>query len=289
MARRLILSLLTVGNLRLSFAGSRQDYINNAIDAANNLLSSYSFNNGLFDGGDGEAGWWTSANAVTTIGNLASLDQSLLGTAEDVFECTFNKAPYAPVAAKYNVQRGTFLDDFFDDQGWWALAWLKAYDVSGNTTYLDEAKEIFADIDAATNGHCGGRPWTRIDEDNQINAITNELYFALAASLANRVGYADPQRSWYVGLASYQADWFQSSGLYSSGGNNLIVDALDVGNCQPNRSSTVWTYNQGVILGALVEMERLTLDPKFLTLAHAIASSVTSRMVSAEGILTEYG
>lgn len=289
MDKRLILTLLTASNLRLSFAASRQDYIDNAIDAANNLISSYNFNNGLFDGGDGEAGWWTSANAVTTLGNLASLDQSLLGTAEDVFECTFSKAPYAPVAAKYNVQRGTFLDDFFDDQGWWALAWLKAYDVSGNTTYLDEAKEIFADIDAATNGHCGGRPWTRIDEDNQINAITNELYFVLAASLANRVGYSDPKRSWYVGLASYQADWFHSSGFYGSGGNDLIVDALDLGNCQPNRSSIVWTYNQGVILGALVEMDRLTSDSKYLNLAHTIASSVTSRMVSANGILTEYG
>lgn len=286
MGKRIISSLLALSAVHLTFAASRQDYINNAIDAANILCASYNTNNGLFDGGDGTAGWWTSANALTTIGNLAALDVSLLGTAEDIFSCTFSKAPYAPVAAQYNVQRGTFLDDYFDDQGWWALAWLKAYDVSGNVTYLEEAKTIFADIDAATNGHCGGRPWCRIDEDNQINSITNELYFALAASLANRVS---DNKDFYVGLASYQADWFYNSGLLDSGGNDLIVDALDVSNCQPNRSGIVWTYNQGAILGAFVEMHRLTGDQKFLDSAHRIAQGVTSHMVSSDGILTEYG
>lgn len=281
------LALTALQGARFALAASRQEYIDHAIDAANILCASYNTKDGLFDGGDGSAGWWTSANALTTIGNVASLDASLLGTAEEIFSRTFTKAPYAPVAAKYNVQRGTFLDDFFDDEGWWALAWLKAYDVTGNTTYLDEAKTIFAHIDAATNGHCGGRPWTRIDENNQINSITNELYFALAASLANRV--SDDRKDFYVGLANYQADWFYASGLLGSGGNDLIVDALDISTCQPNTSSTVWTYNQGVILGALVEMHHLTSDPTYLDTAYAIARGVTGHMVSADGVLTEYG
>ena len=289
MGKTVVLSLLALHGAHLTLAASKQDYINNAIDAANTLCASYDYENGLFAGNDAEAGWWTSANALTTIGNVAALDASLLGTAEDIFACTFIKAPYAPVAAKYNVQRGTFLDDFFDDQGWWALAWLKAYDVTGNTTYLDEAKSIFADIDAATNGHCGGRPWTRIDAEQQVNSITNELYFVLAASLANRVPDSDSKRPFYVGLAHYQADWFNSSGLLGSGGNDLIVDALDMTSCKPNASSTVWTYNQGVVLGALLEMHRLTSSPSYLDAAHYIARSVTSRMVSADGILTEYG
>lgn len=279
MAKALTLSLLTLSSAHLTLAATRQEYIDHAIDAANTLCASYSFQNGLFDGGEGYPGWWTSANAITTIGNLAALDTSLLGTAEEIFACTFSKAPIAPVADKYNVQRGTFLDDFFDDEGWWALAWLKAYDVSGNTTYLEAAKEIFADIDAATNGHCGGRPWTRVDEDNQINSITNELYFALAAALANRVD--DP---FYIALAHYQADWFATSGLYGSGGNDLLVDALDVSSCRPNASSTIWTYNQGVVLGALVEMHRLTHSQHHLDAAARIARGVMAHMVSAEGI-----
>lgn len=289
MGKHIALLLLACSGARLSLAASKQEYINNAIDAANTLLGSYNYANGLFDGSDGQAGWWTSANALTTIGNLAALDTSLLGTAEDIFACTFDKAPYAPVTAKYNVQRGTFLDDFFDDQGWWVLAWLKAYDITGNATYLDEAKDIFADIDAATNGHCGGRPWTRIDEDQQINSITNELYFVLAAALANRTPDSDSRKAFYVGLAQYQADWFTSSGLLGSGGNDLIVDALDMSTCRPNASSTIWTYNQGVILGAFAEMHRLTSSNAYLDSAHRIARSVTSWMVSAEGVLTEYG
>lgn len=282
----LTLGLLTISNAHFTAAASKQEYTDHAIDAANILCASYNANTGLFDGGDGTAGWWTSANALTTIANLAALSPSLLGTAEEIFTCTFARAPHAPIAAQYNVQPGTFLDDFFDDQGWWALAWLRAFDVTGNTTYLSEAAALFADIDAATNGHCGGRPWTRIDPNNQINSITNELYFALAAGLATR---ATQQRDWYAALAHYQADWFADSGLLGSGGAGLLVDALDVATCAPNADSTVWTYNQGVILGAYVEMHALTGSTAYLDAAHAIARGVMARMVDARGVLTEHG
>ena len=67
------------------------------------------------------------------------------------------------------------------------------------------------------------------------------------------------------------------------------MDGIDPSNCQPNTSAIVWTYNQGVILGAFVEMNDLTGDQKYLDSAKVIAEGVTNHMVSSDGILTEYG
>jgi uncharacterized protein YyaL (SSP411 family) len=40
------------------------------------------------------------------------------------------------------------LRSYYDDEGWWALGWIEAYDLTGNTQYLSEAETIFADMNA---------------------------------------------------------------------------------------------------------------------------------------------
>ncbi len=51
-----------------------------------------------------------------------------------------------------------------------------------------------------------------------------------------------------------------------------------------------WTYNQGVILGGLVELAKATGDNSYITLASDIANAtLRSRALNPDGILTEYG
>ena len=38
---------------------------------------------------------------------------------------------------------------YYDDEGWWALAWIAVYDVTRNQTYLNTAESIFEDMKAA--------------------------------------------------------------------------------------------------------------------------------------------
>ena len=84
------------------------------------------------------------------------------------------------------------------------------------------------------------------------NAITNELFLALAGGLALHhpdAARAKAARSW----AARQATWFLKSGLIN--GSNLVNDGLDTFDnhwevCLNNRA-TAYTYNQGVILSGL--------------------------------------
>ena len=97
----------------------------------------------------------------------------------------------SPTFANANQANGStnFITSANDDEGWWALAWMDAYDLTGNQAYLTMAQTIFADMatqwDTST---CGGGVWWSKDLTNSAykNAITNEIFLKLAAGLANR-------------------------------------------------------------------------------------------------------
>lgn len=105
--------------------------------------------------------WWHSASAMTTIAKLARVDPSVMETALYVFNTTYNLAPasnpHPGLEVKTVFQRRDFLsragssgnasqwlDSAYDDDGWWALAWIAAYDVTGDDDYLELAEGIFS-------------------------------------------------------------------------------------------------------------------------------------------------
>lgn len=70
--------------------------------------------------------------------------------------------------------------------------------------------------------------------------------------------------------------------------NNLINDGLDInpdGSCS-NNGDTTWSYNQGVILGGLVELSKATGDSEYLSEATSIAEAAIAAL-SEDGILHE--
>ncbi|KAK3055381.1 hypothetical protein LTR09_003935 [Extremus antarcticus] len=217
--------------------------------------------------------WWQSANMISTLANFASLDwDNYFPIANHFFETTLVAAPQS--------NNGTFINDYYDDEGWWAMAWLRVYDLTQNSTYLDAAKEIFVDMQTGENATCGGHWWSKDYDDNV--AIGNELYLAVAASLANRV---PDQKSTYQDIAMKEYDWFISAGLINS--NNTINDGLDLSTCEPG--GIVWSYNQAAILGALIEMYRLTSNSTYLDTASSIAHGTIDHLTDAGGILTDFG
>jgi predicted alpha-1,6-mannanase (GH76 family) len=217
---------------------------------------------GLWQG----TGWWNSANALTAVIRYTKLtgDQSHA----DVIATTFTAAQRTHAG---------FVNTYYDDNAWWALAWVAAYDLTRDQRYLTTAQSIFARNTAGWDDTCnGGLRWHAGSEYK--NAITNELFITLAALLHQRV----PGDQGYLSWARRTWAWFSASGLLNPG--DLINDGLTAA-CQ-NNNGTTWTYNQGVILGALAALFQITGDRGFLTQGEAIAGAALAGLTAA-GILAE--
>jgi predicted alpha-1,6-mannanase (GH76 family) len=98
------------------------------------MLTWYDSATGLFGGA-----WWNTANVITMLADYENYFPGRNPEVQTVFENTFAVAvsPLSP--------RGSFLNTYYDDELWWALAWIKVYDVTGNVTYLNKAAEIYQD------------------------------------------------------------------------------------------------------------------------------------------------
>ncbi|KAL6711461.1 hypothetical protein ACN47E_004395 [Coniothyrium glycines] len=172
-----------------------------------------------------------------------------------------------------------WLDGYYDDDLWWALAWINAYDVTQNNAYLILAQGIFDAVSTVWPTHCfsGGIYWS--NESAYVNAIANELFFSTAASLVTRV--AASERAKYAMWAEKSIDWLLRSGMINEHGT--INDGLDDA-CE-NNGQTTWSYNQGVILGGLVEFYRASRNATYLDIAHRIARAAITELSDLDGVL----
>ncbi|KAM0197565.1 hypothetical protein ACHAPA_002783 [Fusarium lateritium] len=254
--------------------------------------------------------WWSSANIVTILSDFAtlSLEDSNKLNVGGILATTYTNAQKTTIHSMKTMTNGlvsssycidsssgcmmkrgfigkrgfdNFLNEFYDDEGWWALAWIRASDATGDEQYLEAAIDIFNDMQTGTGTSCGGIRWKKEGEEGSdyVNAIANELYLATAASLARRV----PGNSTYLDIAKKQWNWFSGSGLINEKG--LINDGL-TSDCKNNGLQT-WSYNQGVILGGLVELALATGDNAYTEKAHKIAYAAIKELSNDDGILIE--
>ncbi|KZM22368.1 catalytic [Ascochyta rabiei] len=170
-----------------------------------------------------------------------------------------------------------WLDGFYDDDLWWALAWIGAYDVTQNIQYLQPAEGIFGQVTKAWPTRCGngGIFWSW--KKDYMNAIANELFLSTAAHLANRA----ENRDTYVEWAELTLNWFLNSGMINEQGT--INDGLTEG-CK-NNGYTTWSYNQGVILGGLVELNKASPNDTYLPLASRIAKAALVKLSDDNGVI----
>ncbi|KAK4172971.1 glycoside hydrolase [Triangularia setosa] len=251
-------------------------------------------------GGWTTGGWWHNANILTVLIDWALIEgPSQNVNVTDVAATTFVNAQKLDVqvekrlttdgrrtsSKKYarRTESGfpEFKNEYYDDEGWWALAWIRSYDLTRNIKYLNMAESIFDDMRNGTDSVCGGGIWWRKDKQYKA-AIANELYLSVAASLANRVQGAKDK---YLQIARDQWAWFNKSGLINK--DNLINDGFEQdGSCVSN-GKTTWSYNQGVILGGLVELSKATGNNSYLSPAVDIAKAAIARLEDTDGIIHE--
>lgn len=165
-------------------ATDKAAYIDHSVTAIKTLQTFYDQPDGLWE----TTGWWNSANCLTALGDFLSLavDGADDLDLDNVLSNTFTQAQLTSQTATKTLMRGSskrlfesrytvspvlgdsglaargfsgFINNYYDDEGWWALAWVRAYDVTGNTEYLNMAESIFADMQGGVNGTCGGGIW----------------------------------------------------------------------------------------------------------------------------------
>jgi predicted alpha-1,6-mannanase (GH76 family) len=242
------------------------DDFNANSEAAAFVLQQWYNGSGLYD----TTGWWNAANCLEAVENVifANNDRQYLSVLTNTFNLNSG---------------GNFLNSYYDDEGWWANAWIRAYDLTANTNFLSMAKTIFADMVGGwdtTNTVCpGGVFWNKTH--SYKNAIPNELFLLAAIRLHQRTP-GDVGAGSYLYWATNEWAWFKASGMIN--GQNLVNDGL---NGCANNGQTTWTYNQGVILGGLTDLYKVTGDITFLNQATAIANATIATLVDGNGVLRE--
>jgi len=251
------------------------------------------------------AQWWISANAITAVIDYMSVtgDHSYLAPA---IENTFAKAPatYRPINthtllsqpfSPFRVKAyAGFINSYYDDEGWWALAWIDAYDLTGDKRYLTAANDIFQDMTGAWDDFwSGGIYWGKYNGQPDRagagavphgctgpykNAIANALFIAVAAALGVRYRRRNPSATDYQDYLSWALrgwKWFSSphpDGVAMINEANLVNDSPNDQGVN-NNTESVWSYNQGVILSGLCDLTELTGDESYTATAQKIADA----------------
>jgi predicted alpha-1,6-mannanase (GH76 family) len=167
-----------------------------------------------------------------------------------------------------------FQNEYLDDSGWWAIAWLKMYARTHEPKYLAMARTIQAHMARNWNAEQGGIAWCEEPDKQRLNAITNTLFIMLSARLQSATG--EPA---YGRWALKDLAWFDANRLYDG---TAVVDTL-------GHQGDYWSYNQGTYLGALIALAEATGDSQYLERAQAAAETILHRsgLVLPSGVLVE--
>lgn len=248
----------------------------------------------LFENPCGSNCWWWSANELNALIDYGRMAKQASDQPNSQFPgwSRYQTDAHDTFYHYYSSTNDDFIHHttFFDDMGWWGLTWLNAYGEYGDANYLTAAEDIatYIDVNAWTT-ECGGGAW-QTEALKLKDAIVNELFFELSARLYRTTGDVT-----YLTWANDAWNWIKThlivevpesssptvatpADLANPNAHLLVADHVnnDPGNtddCMPSTGQK-WSYNQGVLLGALHDMYKITGDASYLTPAEAIANTV---------------
>lgn len=226
--------------------------------------------------------WWNAANALTAL-----IDYSRITGSKDYLDVIDNSFE---ICKEFEVQMPdpkdnwicrNFINDYYDDEGWWILAWIEAYELTKDDKYLNMARLTFADMATGWDDVCGGGVYWKKPKIGK-SAVQNELFMLAAIRLHQRGGGETLGKS-YLDWAEDTLEWFMNSGMLNE--QYLVDNGLNE-QCEVSVGS-YHTYNQGMILSALVELSHEKQDASLLDLAHKIAHATMKHLVDENGILKD--
>lgn len=177
---------------------------------------------------------------------------------------------------------GSLFNDYFDDMLWYGLAILRLYDATGASSYLDEAVAIWEHVhEFGWNDHGGHSIAWRKQQLHYKNTPANGPFVILSCRLAQRT--SGPH---YLQLAVSTFDWLTQNLVDARTG--FVEDGIN--READGRIDTHWrfTYNQGLYVGAAVELARCTGDARYLIIAARTAVTAIEEL-SEGGVFRDEG
>ncbi len=167
---------------------------------------------------------------------------------------------------------------FYDDECWMTMTLVRAYDLTGVLKYLNQATALYADIMTGWDTTCcgaspGGLWW---DKAHTQKATAANVGAALAgARLYQRTGNAA-----YLSFAQQVYSYW-----YANMVNHATFQVCDHLNLDGSQTWWRFTYNEGLMIGAGVELNEATGNATYL----ANANSIAGFMLNQELTPTAYG
>lgn len=185
------------------------------------------------------------------------------------------------LSGTYHANHNSFLNNWYDDMEWMALAQLRLYDVTNDERYIQNVLALWDDIITAWNSYQGGGLAWKKDQLDYKNTPAN----APAAILAYRLFTRFEQKD-YLDWGNRIFDWNydhlvdKESGFVFDGVNRLGDGKIDY--------DWEFTYCQGVMTGAALERYYITKESEYLHLALKIAYEAKRRLCDRFGGIIPY-
>lgn len=172
---------------------------------------------------------------------------------------------------------------YVDDMEWHCLALIRIYEATGETSYLNKARQIYADWIWTQWGPGDEAPWYggitwKTDAAKSKNACSNGPAAIVAARLA-QLATIDASNDKNKSASEYQDEaWkiyqWERQNLWDSK-TGAVFDNMNI---EGRIGRFSLSYNQGTFIGAAVELFRLTKDRSLLDDAILTARYTTGRM-----------
>jgi len=220
---------------------------------------------------DGKFNYWPQAHALDVL--------------VDAYNRT-GKSVYKDYMDKWfvgvKIKNGnTFLNEYYDDMEWNALAMLRAYKATNDQKWLDETLTVWTDIKTGWNTSMeGGIAWKKSQLDYK-NTPAN----APACILASRL-YVQTNNADHLVWAKKIYAWQKATLVNES--NGLVYDGINGNGDGKLQTDQGWNfaYNQGTFIGAALELYTITKDQIYLQDAVKTANKlITDNVMSPSGIM----
>jgi hypothetical protein len=213
--------------------------------------------------------WWNSAITYLSLSDLEGIVEGHGEVAGyDLFQM------WSDLYDRWTAEDSdnhNFENHYVDDEGWWALHWIRAYDLTKTQKYLDLAGDLVNDMNQ-WQACSGGIWWSK--SENTLTAVENVVYFGASAYLANRVS-SESEREKYAGWAVEAWTFMVESGEWDPDGYTVGGD-VDESTCYISSTNGPSSYTQGVLIGGLLEQAKYYDDEGYATKAQDVAhASIT--------------